>query len=69
MEDEKLPRFTAAISYSVVNEDYWKDKRHKEFPLYCDPRGQYNKPLICGLPLWRKVWTFNEKTGAMKPLK
>jgi len=38
-------------------------------PHYCDPRGQHNKPMFCGGKLWRKVWTFNEKTGKMKQLK
>ena len=69
MEEKKPPLYTAQISYSLVNEEYWRDKRRKEMPHYCDPRGQHNKPMFCGGKLWHKVWTFNEKTGAMRPLK
>ena len=69
MEEKKPPIYTAKISYSLVNEDYWRDKRRKEFPHYCEPRGQHNKPMFCGTKLWRKIWTFNETTGAMRPLK
>jgi hypothetical protein len=69
MEEKKPPLYTAQISYSLVNEEYWRDKRRTTMPHYCDPRGQHNKPMFCGGKLWRKVWTFNEKTGKMKELK
>jgi hypothetical protein len=69
MDDKKDPQYTAKISYSLVNEEYWKDKRRTRMPYCCDPRGQYNKAMFFGGKLWKKIWTFNEKTGTMKPLK
>lgn len=73
MEEETSRWYTVAHSYNLVKENYWKKQhgydRCKNLPHYCDPRGQYNKPMLCGLPLWHKVWSFNETTGAMRPLK
>ena len=74
MEEETSIWYTVAHSYNLVKENYWKkqhgyDRCKGKFPLYCGPRGQYNKPMLCGLPLWRKIWSFDETTGAMRPLK